>query len=301
MSCCHMIEYTSIQVVYALYTSNQSTRSPAYNVLPRIHNISMNACSRCAHHGIVFASFATSAFYAEQVNMLAKSVFEHSQVPCVCMAMTRFSIPKPPPFLEFMEFDDSNFSIGDTFCNKKVGWRLHHFLQPSLLVLLLSSGYGVFSVDADWRMVHPLPFQFLAGHDVVGLQDHAPSGHYLNIGLMYVRSTNATRFAWRRIANRSHLGWDQSIANEELAASRASCCSSNAWLLKAFKQNKKIHAYKNSSVGNRTCGVKPNTNVLSPPNNLSYRNWRTNDLNFNNLHRQHTRCTTKCPETLVTS
>jgi hypothetical protein len=194
-----------------------------------------------------------------------------------------------------MEFDDSNFSIGHQFCNRHVGWRLSHLLRSSLIVLLLSNGHGVFSVDADWRMVHPFSLRLLAGHDVVGLQDHEPLGHYLNIGLMYVRSTNDTRVAWRRTMNRTYLGWDQSIANEEIAASRASCCRLNTWLLKAFGRNHTIHAYKRSSVGERSCGVKSNTNALSPPNNLSYHKWRTNDLNFDNLHRQHTRCTAPCP------
>ncbi len=55
-----------------------------------------------------------------------------------------------------------------------------------------------------------------------------PSNKLLNIGLWWMRSTNATRLLARRAENRTWGGWDQFVVNEELQFNRevagASCC-----------------------------------------------------------------------------
>ena len=150
-------------------------------------------CDRCAYGGTVFTSYSTNVLYAEQVFRLANSVVKYVNVPCLCMATTNFSISAPMT-VEPIEFDASKFPIGSRYCNKMAGWRLHSFLQPALLVHLLTQGFNVFSIDADWQMVRPLAT--LPRYDVVALQDHEPHGHYLNVGLMYVRNTDTAMITW---------------------------------------------------------------------------------------------------------
>lgn len=249
----------------------------------------MTICRRCVSRGAVFASWSTNSFYAAHVYDLAHSVVDHARVPCLCMAMTLFDTTAPN-VVEPIVFDDSNFSIGKRFCNGMAGWRLISFLKPALIVRLLSQGHDVFSVDADWKMIRSL--SALPRYDVVALHDHAPIGHYLNVGLMYIRSTKIVLDTWRRIENRSHSAWDQSVANEEIAASKASCCSWNSGLLMSFQMDTHIHTHK-TSTGHR-CQEGQRITTLAPPNNASYPTWRTNDFNYDNLHRRHTRCTHKC-------
>jgi hypothetical protein len=247
-----------------------------------------NTCIRCVSNGTVFASFSTNNFYAQNVYNLAHSVVKYAHVPCLCMAMTSFPTVAPN-IVEPIVLDNSKFPIGKKYCNNMAGWRLHSFLNPTLIVYLLSQGHNVFSVDADWKMVRPL--SALPNYDVVALQDHAPNGHYLNVGLMYIRSTNTSIVTWRRIANRSHSAWDQSIANEEIAASAASCCSWNSDLNMSFIKDIRIHNHKNSTT--HACYTNQSI-TLAPPNMHSYPIWKTHGFNFDNLHRQHTRCTKVC-------
>ena len=246
------------------------------------------ACDRCARDGTIFASYATDAYYAQRVFRLAHSVVAHAQVPCLCMAKTGFDTSLPTT-VKAVEFDASDFPIGSMYCNRMAGWRLHSLLQPLLVVGLLTRGFNVFSVDADWYMVRPLAS--LPRYDVVALQDHAPHGHYLNIGLMYIRSTETVARAWRRVANRSHVAWDQSVTNEEVAASSASCCQWNGGLTAAFYKDKLADRRKKGFV--EKCNTRPIPSV-PPPNNLSYPRWRTDDFNFDNLQRVRTRCTLAC-------
>ncbi len=249
-------------------------------------------CNRCVFNGTLFASSSTSAFYAQRVYDLAHSVVKYAQVSCLCMAVT--SVPTAAPnVVEPIVIDDSNFPIGQEFCNHMAGWRLTSFLKPTLILHLLSQGHNVFSVDADWTMVRPL--SALPSYDVVALQDHAPHGHYLNVGLMYIRSTTTSVVTWRRISNRSHSAWDQSVANEEIAASAASCCSWNSGLDLSFLKNSLTHDHKNhiNSTGH-ACRSNQSITTLAPPNKRSYPRWMTHGFNFNNLYRQHTRCTNVC-------
>ena len=242
-------------------------------------------CDRCAQNGTVFASFATNTFYAQRASRLARSLVAHAHVPCLCVAMVNLSISVPTIEVEAVEFDASKFPIGSKYCNHMAGWRLHSFLQPILLVHLLTQGFNVFSIDTDWYMVRPLAT--LPRYDVIALRD----SHYLNVGLMYIRNTRATRRAFHRVANRSHVAWDQSVTNEEVAASSASCCQWNTGLTVAFLKDESVHKLKRGFV--KTCNTRATTSML-PPNNLSYPQWRTDYFNFDNLHRQHTRCTQRC-------
>eukprot|EP00965_Chrysotila_dentata_P012626 416530-Pleurochrysis_carterae.AAC.1 len=63
--------------------------------------------------------------------------------------------------------------------------------------------------------------------DVVAVHD-GPGCKMLNIGLIWIRSTNATIAMSTRAANRTEGGWDQYIFNEELNFnpdfSSVSCC-----------------------------------------------------------------------------
>tara|TARA_B100000683_G_scaffold90742_2_gene89891 strand:+ start:771 stop:1529 length:759 start_codon:yes stop_codon:yes gene_type:complete len=248
------------------------------------------ACDRCAQDRVVYASYATNAVYATHVRHLADSIVRVARAPCVCMGHTEFAFAAARS-VQPVKLDASRFPLGP-YCAKMSGWRIVHFLKPSLIVALLEAGHGVFSIDADWTMraaLAPLPM-----HDVVALADRNPPAHYLNVGMMYLRRTDVAVHTWRRIANRSYAAWDQSVANEEIAASSASCCSWSGFVA-SFSKNGKIHAEKARDRGSSdpSCATRT-VRVLEPPNNMSYPQWRVNDMNFDNLHRTKSRCSSVC-------
>jgi len=269
--------------------SRANTGTSANELQDILHARDEAMCSRCSHRGLVFASCATNSFYARRVYELASSVAEYAHAPCLCVATPRISLPSPKPrTVEQVVFDSSRFPIGPKYCNRLAGWRLHSLLNPRLIAFLLMRSHDVFSVDADWLMIRPIAV--IPRSDVFALRDSA-AGNYLNVGLMYIRHSDIARKLWYRIANRSHLAWDQSVANEEIAASGASCCSWNSGLTAAFHNT---HIHKWHRVSAAACNVTAPVRVLPPPNARSYPGWRNDTFNFDNLRRRTTRCAREC-------
>ena len=68
-----------------------------------------------------------------------------------------------------------------------------------------------------------------------------PGSRYLNVGIMWVRSTNGTRELSRRAENRSWVGWEQQVFNEELnfreELASVRCCHTTCLKHYALKSN----------------------------------------------------------------
>lgn len=243
--------------------------------------------------GVVFVAFATDNHYLADIKQTALSVREYTLAPCVCVAVAG-KLLKPhanESSLQQVPVDIGRFPIDRRFCGTMKGWRIVSFIKTTLLYELLSRGQDVFSIDGDWRMRANMT---RPPADVVAFRDHGQRGHYFNVGLMYVRSTPMTRRVMQRAANRSYAAWDQSIINEEFAASNASCCV-DMDLLRIFTKNDSVHNRKKSSI-DAPCVSHP-FYALPPPNKLSYPHW--NAHNFNVERRVHNRCTNACHRSVV--
>ena len=76
------------------------------------------------------------------------------------------------------------------------GWRRSGFYRSRMWRLVLESGYDLFAVDCDWRLLwSPVPHIHLrmpTAVDVVAFHD-GPQNKLLNVGLMWVRNTNVSR------------------------------------------------------------------------------------------------------------
>jgi len=110
------------------------------------------------------------------------------------------------------------------WCAQKLsGWRHSGILKTHALHHLLSVGWNVFFVDTDWRFAaNPIPDIIHLGRDVVAARDQ--TRHMLNVGVLWVRSSEETiRVAWRTF-NRTLWAWDQAVFTEEAGASKSVCC-----------------------------------------------------------------------------
>jgi hypothetical protein len=67
-------------------------------------------------------------------------------------------------------------------------------------------------IDCDWRFVAGDPLHMLqaCGPDIVGTRDD----HFVNVGLLFVRSRPWTVNLLARVANRTRVAWDQAVFND---------------------------------------------------------------------------------------
>ena len=70
-----------------------------------------------------------------------------------------------------------------------------------------------------------------------------PNNRYLNVGIMWLRSTDRTRTLTRRCENRTFAGWEQGVFNEEInfnaELSSVRCCHSMCFK-RLFTQSKVV-------------------------------------------------------------
>lgn len=136
--------------------------------------------------------------------------------------------------------------------NHQYGWRRSQLYRTRLWRVVLEMGLDLLALDLDHQLgsFNPVPFfhaivspaeTFRWVHDiaanarvpdktdVVAVWD-GPSNRYLNVGVMWLRSTDRTRALTVRCENRTFAGWEQGIFNEEINfnidLSSVRCCHS---------------------------------------------------------------------------
>ena len=113
--------------------------------------------------------------------------------------------------------------------------------------LVLSHGYDLLAVDLDWDfadihgvVLRPASVLLPALRSARSAQTNNPAdvvadvdlfagkSYFLNVGLMWVRSTPSTISLVRRCEARSFGGWEQGVFNEEInwgdSADNITCC-----------------------------------------------------------------------------
>lgn len=227
-------------------------------------------CHSCAVQNYIFVTYATNLFYFQSAVSTAKSIRLHMST-CTCVAVPKIFYPHKDVKSLVLNND---FPVDDLFCqNNLYGWRLTSFLTVTSWRMLSQAGYNIFSVDTDWIMRMPIPLQFR--HDVTAMNDK----QFLNVGLMAVKVTESTRSILKRVENRTYVGWNQGIFNDEIHNSNISCTSKV--FAKYFVQQKNVHNHKKIvKVDKVTC--RNNTlPIVSPPKNSFYLSW--NDRWYNGI------------------
>ena len=159
------------------------------------------------------------------------------------------------------------------------GWRRSQLYRVRLWRVVVEKGLDLLAMDLDHQLavMNPVPF-FTAVHappetishnpvsessrkaapaDVVAVWD-GPGSRYLNVGIMWMRSTPATLELARRSENRSWVGWEQQIFNEELnfnkELSGVRCCHTiclKKFLSHASNASAKLPKKSGSGTGQR--------------------------------------------------
>ena len=141
------------------------------------------------------------------------------------------SLPVPSPPL----LPGSHWCKGDH--QREYGWRRSQLHRVRMWRMVLEAKLDLLAMDLDHELGSSNPMEFIralyappeshswlplvstsgraAPADVVAVWD-GPGQRYLNVGIMWVRSTAGTRELARRAENRSWVGWEQQIFNEEL-------------------------------------------------------------------------------------
>jgi hypothetical protein len=169
------------------------------------------------------------------------------------------------------------------WCNSSMrhqyGWRRSQLYRVRLWRVVVEKGLDLLAMDLDHQLavMNPVPF-FTAVHappetishnpvsessrkaapaDVVAVWD-GPGSRYLNVGIMWMRSTPATLELARRSENRSWVGWEQQIFNEELnfnkELSGVRCCHTiclKKFLSHASNASAKLPKKSGSGTGQR--------------------------------------------------
>ena len=120
---------------------------------------------------------------------------------------------------------------------REYGWRRSQLHRVRMWRLVLEERLDLLAMDLDHQLGPRSPVDLLlslhappeshswlpptrtsslpAPADVIAVWD-GPGQRYLNVGLMWIRSTAGTRELARRSENRSWVGWEQQVFNEEL-------------------------------------------------------------------------------------
>ena len=138
-----------------------------------------------------------------------------------------------PPLLPRPKWCDPNGAPSVQY-----GWRRSQLYRVRLWRVVLELGLDLLAMDLDHEIgTNPsaflravrapeekvqyarkgaqAPVSTTAPADVVAMWD-GPRSRYLNVGIMWLRSTNSTRLLTRRAENRTFSGWEQEIFNEEI-------------------------------------------------------------------------------------
>jgi hypothetical protein len=184
-----------------------------------------------------------SGVYVKSLRVLASTAAEHG---FRCVATLPYTAEHADelrgPHVHVLPTPHPPLLPRPNWCNTTLyGWRRTGLYKMRLWRVVLDAGLDILSIDANFRMVfNPMPYLLAIRAapcercpwlpadlrpgggpvDVVALHD-GPANKLLNIGLWWMRSTNATRTVAWRSENRTWGGWDQFIVNEELQASRA--------------------------------------------------------------------------------
>ena len=198
---------------------------------------------RCASDNTVVASVASGS-YIPSIKALAESASAVG-FPCTVTqpydsahaALLRseklFLLPLPPaPLLPRRQFCEKEQPL--------YGWRRAQLHKMHMLRAVLAASLNVLSIDANFRLganpaaaLRDLPLQSAGRRkgeprrvDVAAMHD-GPNSLQLNIGLLWVRSTESTRAMAERVVNRTWGSWDQYVFNEELSTTaEIGCCHS---------------------------------------------------------------------------
>ena len=114
------------------------------------------------------------------------------------------------------------------------GWRRSQLYRTRMWRVVLELNLDLLAVDLDHQLGPFNPLHFLHNTlapaerkakgtaaqqpgpaDVVAVWD-GPTARYLNVGIMWLRSTPGTVELARRAENRSFSGWEQAVFNEEI-------------------------------------------------------------------------------------
>ena len=270
-------------------------RSP--RVLPVFQQSETRRIAECAaNHTVLMTS--VNARYTPQARRLARSVWSVGEFPALLVVV------QGDAFLDELNGEPTAvqmrleplvqgaLSPEPLWCTNASwvdlwGWRRTHLYKVSAYHLLLSRGFNVLTVDADWIMSSPAMSRIEAARaDVVGYADvpqpQHGGGQYVNFGLHWTRSTDATvRMAWR-VQNRTSQGWDQFVWNVEIAGSSevlSRCCASGATLNSSFDWSKSTHDMKRHIPSTPRCHA--HERALMPPEILPFDHPRWSASEFN--------------------
>ena len=195
---------------------------------------------RCAVSNTVVGTVASASF-APGLATLARSAASVG-FPCVVvMPFDHFpeldgplisALPVPsPPLLPRMIW------CTDPKLRNQYGWRRSQLHRARLWRVVIHLGLDLLAMDLDhmlgprspvpWLHSVYAPAEMFASlpatanaerpmpADVVAVWD-GPGSRYLNVGIMWMRSTASTRALTLRAENRSFVGWEQQVFNEEL-------------------------------------------------------------------------------------
>mmetsp|Transcript_29191 Transcript_29191/g.61378 ORF Transcript_29191/g.61378 Transcript_29191/m.61378 type:complete len:402 (+) Transcript_29191:1-1206(+) len=221
-------------------------------------------------------------------------------------------VPKKPLLPERM--------FCDTVNKKGYGWRRTHLHKMLMFRRVLGAGFDLLSLDANYLLAKdPLPLlhsirspSSKGPSDVVAMHD-GPMSKLLNIGVIWIRSTELTYSLSWRAENRTRGGWDQYVFNEELnfnpAYQQISCCYTNCLRMCLNTQQDAVNKstqglrIRQNVEGKDRCADTANEITLPPPQGSlfyggSKRPWNQTGYNYHvkaiatpDTKREFGRCT----------
>ena len=195
--------------------------------------------ARCAVGNTVIGTVASASF-APGLMAQAESAHRTGFSCIVVQPFDRFE-QLWHQYLEVLPVPSPPLLPGAVWCNDTLrhqyGWRRSQLHRVRLWRVVLEHGFDLLAMDLDHEVADVNPVAFLhllhapaerysifaatpssqrpAPSDVVAVWD-GPGSRYLNVGIMWVRSTVGTRELSRLAENRSWVGWEQQVFNEEL-------------------------------------------------------------------------------------
>lgn len=195
--------------------------------------------ARCAVHNTVVGTVASASFAPGLVTQ-AESAYR-AGFPCVVVQPFDWFDQLQNERLEVLPVPSPRLLPRSVWCKEPLrhqyGWRRSQLYRVRLWRMVLEHGLDLLAMDLDHQVGPINPVAFLhslhappeslsttassdASHraapaDVVAVWD-GPGSRYLNVGIMWMRSTAGTRELSRLAENRSWVGWEQQVFNEEL-------------------------------------------------------------------------------------
>lgn len=189
--------------------------------------------SRCALRNTVVGTVASASF-APGLAALSNSAAAVG-FPCTVVQPFDWFEALSDPQLEALPVPAPPLLPRSPWCNQsgirhQYGWRRSQLHRVRLWRVVLDYGLDLLAIDLDHEIGSHDPVVLLrslhappeknrpmraAPADVIAVWD-GPGARYLNVGIMWVRSTAGTRELARRSENRSWVAWEQQVFNEEL-------------------------------------------------------------------------------------